>query len=681
MPFAPLERPSIGLGLLKAALSEAKISSRVVYANLQFAEIVGYHSYRWVEGTATEYLLGDWIFSGAAFPEFEPDHEDYLDLILRQWPALVPRQPASNDELVVQKELLHTVRAKAMSFVDKLARSIFESGPTVVGCSSTFLQSCASLALLRRIREFNPDTVTLMGGANCEGEMGLEIRRAFPWIDLVVSGEGDEIIAELCQVLLANGRLCDSRGYPPGVIATGDDSSDTRRRARHTFRNSVQNLDHLPSPNYDEYFAELEASTIRQYIKPGLLLEASRGCWWGQRSQCTFCGLNGLEMEYRDKSASRVRQEISDLTQRYELKRFGLVDNVLSTTHVQNLLPMLEGDAYSGFCEVRSNLGREDIRTLAAAGFRSIQPGVESLHDSALKLMRKGTSALKNIEVLKWASEFGVRAYWNIICGLPGEDDRWYTALSAWLPAIYHLQPPMTIVSVRFDRFSVYHQAAEAYGLKLVPYRTYRFVYPLAEESLDRFAYFFEDANDTSNFNIWSLHKPGQQTLRQQVNRWKAVFNGEPPPILCRHDQGQGAAIEITDTRPCATDSQFVLRGLAARVYRLCEVVRPVESLQRELYSQVGSSPSSSEVESVVEELKGRQVVLQQNGKLLGLAVPQPMAPMPPLWEFPFGFAMPPDFEEAKKESFGSPGLCLRSSPTQGAGIERTDQSCTAGVF
>jgi magnesium-protoporphyrin IX monomethyl ester (oxidative) cyclase len=47
------------------------------------------------------------------------------------------------------------------------------------------------LALLRIIKEKNPDIITLLGGANCEASMGQAAKRNFPWIDFVVSGEAD----------------------------------------------------------------------------------------------------------------------------------------------------------------------------------------------------------------------------------------------------------------------------------------------------------------------------------------------------------------------------------------------------------------------------------------------------------------------------------------------------------
>ena len=50
MPYAAVERPSIGLGLLKASLQEADVESVVLYPNLWFAEEIGLDVYKGISG-------------------------------------------------------------------------------------------------------------------------------------------------------------------------------------------------------------------------------------------------------------------------------------------------------------------------------------------------------------------------------------------------------------------------------------------------------------------------------------------------------------------------------------------------------------------------------------------------------------------------------------------------------
>ena len=59
-----------------------------------------------------------------------------------------------------------------------------------------FVQNAAALALARLLKERHPQLITVFGGANFDGEMGLEYVRALPWIDYAVLGEADETFGD-----------------------------------------------------------------------------------------------------------------------------------------------------------------------------------------------------------------------------------------------------------------------------------------------------------------------------------------------------------------------------------------------------------------------------------------------------------------------------------------------------
>ena len=80
MPFCDVERPSLALGLLKAALTTSGFDAQVVYANLRFARQVGVHASSLPLRLWAPALVGEWIFAGAAFPDFFPADDRYLDL-------------------------------------------------------------------------------------------------------------------------------------------------------------------------------------------------------------------------------------------------------------------------------------------------------------------------------------------------------------------------------------------------------------------------------------------------------------------------------------------------------------------------------------------------------------------------------------------------------------------------
>lgn len=62
-------------------------------------------------------------------------------------------------------------------------------------------------------------------------------------------------------------------------------------------------MDAVPVPSYFEFFERLAGTKHLQHvIEPQIPVETSRGCWWGEKHHCTFCGLNGLSMTSRNRS-------------------------------------------------------------------------------------------------------------------------------------------------------------------------------------------------------------------------------------------------------------------------------------------------------------------------------------------------------------------------------------------
>lgn len=613
MPYAAVERPSIGLGTLQACLERAGLPARVLYANLRFAQRIGLQRYKLVEFTPTDVFLGEWTFAGAAFPDHHPEVDAYfreadLDVLEAIFGPREGLRPAFEE-----------LRREAPAFIDELVEDILRDRPRVVGAGSTFQQHCASLALLRRLKERAPEVITVLGGANCEGPMGAATHREFPWVDYVVSGEADDLAPELFRALLQGEPVTQAAVLTP------------QNRGAAPGRGTIQAMDDVPTPGYDDYFAELDRLPVGERIEPGLLVETSRGCWWGARHHCTFCGLNGTGMGFRSKSAERALGDFAALESRYGLQRFEVVDNILDMKYFQSVLPELEGRDYNIFYETKANLRREQVEALAKAGIRWIQPGIESMHDEVLRHIDKGSTALTNVQLLKWTREFGVRVSWNFLAGFPGEKDEWYAEMASWLPLIAHLQPPQEqspnprwtwrTTQIRYERFSPYHVRPADFGLELRANRYYRYVYPCSERSLDELAYFFEDrqalACPRTGPRPDEEARPGRRALEQWVDHWIRIYWKGLPVILSMTDDG--TQLKLLDTRPCAPQRHVVLEGEERELYLACD------------------TPQKDGPAELLDSLKRRKLLLELNGKHLALAVRGNLPAFPRNWEFPGG--------------------------------------------
>ena len=549
MPLAGLERPSIALGQIQTLLRQDGIDTATCYANMWFAEYFGLNLVKTLVSVPPEDALVDWLFSSVAFPDFSPDHDAYLAMMMQRAPTLLPRG--------LDPPALLDLRSRIPDFVDWTASKILRRNPRIVGCSSTFQQHVASLALLRRIREMAPDVVTMIGGANCESVMGRTTHANFPWVDLVASGEADGFIARLVRDVLDQGPDLAADAVPYGVFAPvhRHEGYPVTELGDGTPRAVTDDARGLPLPDYDDYFAELGQSLYAGVVEPGLPMEFSRGCWWGAKSHCTFCGLNGGSMAYRAKPAAAVVDEMIAMSDRYDIRRIEAVDNIMDMSYFKTVLPDLadRDRPFQLFFETKANLRKNQVRMLSEAGVNWIQPGIESLDSRILTLMGKGCTAAQNVLLLKWCRQYGVRASWTIITDFPGEEDDWYAEMAAHVPALLHLQPG-SFIPLRYDRYSPYFNNPERYGLKLRPSPCYQYAYPLTGETLFDQVYFFEDDDRPAV----PESRPGVAAMRSAIKMWVLKWRDGPPPVLTMVDTSDSLVIE--DSRD--GEQTTVLSGL-----------------------------------------------------------------------------------------------------------------------
>ncbi len=483
MPFGGIDRPALGLSLLKAALARDSIPSDIAYFNLDFCELVGIPFYSAIscnelnkECIPYSALAGDWIFSQYFYGPGSLDARAYVEDILRS-----PGCWMSDDNI---RRLL-SLRAIVSGFLKSCFRKITWSRYSVVGFTTTFEQNMASLCLARLVKTRFPEIMITFGGANCEGEMGKEMLRRFPFIDFVSLGEADNSFPSLLRLLRSG---CKSPSVP-GIAA--------RRGIRHVSKGRpeiVLDIDGLPYPNFDDYFSRLAASPLKHQIVPLLPLETARGCWWGEKHQCTFCGLNGSGIRFRSKSADRAVNEILYFVDRFALPQVTFADNIMDLKYFDTVLPRLrrERSNLQLFYETKSNLNKSQICRLGEYGVKAVQPGIESFSTNILKLMGKGVSGLQNVAFLKWSHQYGVLACWNLLYGFPGENPADYGLILDILKRITHLNPPDAVGGIRLDRFSKNFAKPGEHGFTNIrPLAPYRYVYRFKEPVLMNLAYFF----------------------------------------------------------------------------------------------------------------------------------------------------------------------------------------------
>jgi magnesium-protoporphyrin IX monomethyl ester (oxidative) cyclase len=246
------------------------------------------------------------------------------------------------------------------------------------------------------------------------------------------------------------------------------------------------------------------------------------------------------------------------LAHRYGVRRFSAADNILAMPHISSVMGPLANRPPNErpgrfFYEVKSNLNEQQLEILAKAGVVWIQPGIESLSDDVLRIMRKGVSALLNIRLLRNCRELGIGLLWNMLHGFPGESDGAYRQMAAFIPLLEHFQPPKGCYRIRLDRFSPNFESAAELGFShITPATAYASIFDLPAASLHDMAYFFEgDASVVADRESISLLDAALSTWS---HRW---FAGEAAPSLQSFDVAPGKL--VIDTRPIAVASVHYL--------------------------------------------------------------------------------------------------------------------------
>ncbi|MDI2028184.1 RiPP maturation radical SAM C-methyltransferase [Saccharopolyspora sp. TS4A08] len=557
MPWASVSYPSLACGILKAAVERGGVHRvTVVDANLDFFDWMyrevgtGLREYDFFSLDSYFQGIGDWVFTSALYGD-------------RYW--RVDEFCAAHSGDVDEETLRLCVRLHELipDWVSMYARSLTECCGAVVGFTTTFQQNAASLALARELKRINPGMTTVLGGANCEGTQGSAWHRNFEFVDYVVRGEGEAAFPALLDSL-ASGE--SPRGIP------GLCWRDKSEIGANSPSAAPLPPEDIVSPEFEDYFERHASSAAATEVEPKLVVEGARGCWWGEKHHCKFCGLNGSFMEFRSKSPQRFRDELLGLAAQHQVLDIYLVDNILDMAYFNTVLPYLEE---SGFdlriqCEVKSNLRIDQMRRLVNAGIVQVQPGIENLSSRVLRLMDKGVSGCQNVRFLRDASSLGITVMWNYLYGFPDESDEDYLAVIDQMPSLHHLPPMDGADRIALERFSPYFDRPDLGFDKRNPDPQYARNYALPPEELAEIAYLFASAPAGIGADV-------ERCLLGAVRAW-------------RHDHAVSelewvrmeAEILILDDRPPFGQREHVIAGSDVVLFEMLDRPRSLSTLHAE---------------------------------------------------------------------------------------------------
>lgn len=513
-PFQLPELASLCVAHLATYVRSNGMACAEAYPHFDLARIVGLDRYA--------ELAGGWNQAG--------------ELLFAEGLHGEPSAPYAQSQLALfgDAQRRATIRAR---FLEEALPPILEQGRDLVGFTTSFHQLMCSLWLAKEVKLHLPATTIVLGGASCREPMGTQILKAYPQIDYVVSGFG-----EVPLLALARGERPASR------LIRNDEYVD---------------LDSMPTPDYTEYLRC--ANRFGQNDKLALAFESSRGCWWGQKNHCKFCGLNGTAMRYSAKSTARTIEEIRELWSRYG-QHLLAVDAIMPYSNMDEILVALAQfeDGPKIFYEIKATLTESQVAAMARARIQA-QPGLESLSTHLLGLMGKGGSTIRTLAFLKWCRERGLAISWNQLYGVPGERLEDYDAQLALTEQIIHFPPPERACPVVLTRFSPYFENFADYGwASLSPRPDYESMHPqLSPQDRHQIAAFFRGVGgpDTSAY---------AERFTASVANWQK-----------RNEQGDGLFLDATAGLVRNADGAGNRYRMTPLLQRVLDCTHVVTSLDR----------------------------------------------------------------------------------------------------
>jgi ribosomal peptide maturation radical SAM protein 1 len=466
----------------------------------------------------------------------------------------------------------------------------------------------ASAALARLLRQQMPGVPIVFGGYAVEGPPGHEVLKAFPFVDAIAEGDGEPIIGPLARSSVGDGEL----DRVPGIVT---------RTNGHGMARAGFELDHSPTPDYDDWFADVARLRERDRVRVRTTLlpvESSRGCWWGQKHHCVFCGIDENTLIYRRKRPDTILAQLAELRAKYGNDiPFRFSDYILPQNYLTDLLPQLAAiePRYELQCEIKANQSDAKMAAFARAGFTELQPGIESFSSEVLALMKKGVRAIHNVATIKQSYVHGIVLHYNVIWGIPGEKAEWYRHMLSQLPRLYHLPPPISRTEAIVTRAAPLQTTPDAYAADARPrhHRCYDALFSTdfltrTGFSLDNYAYYFD-----RYFSFSQELEELYWLLALAVDHWKQIHRHRDVFLTWEATED---GLHIRDNRFGPLEAH-VLDELTSSVYMACN--REPQTISA-IVQELDITPA--ETERALDRLDTLRLVWREGREAFGLVVP-----------------------------------------------------------
>ncbi|MCH5252948.1 MAG: B12-binding domain-containing radical SAM protein [Lachnospiraceae bacterium] len=288
---------------------------------------------------------------------------------------------------------------------EEILRGIFEKRPDVIGFSCYLWNIEYVLAIAEDVKKILPDSTILSGGPEVSYHPE-EVLEAYPFIDIVMVGEGEKTFREYMTWLIdGKGSLAQIDGL--------------------VYRKGNQILRTSPRQGMDMEELVFPYRSIEGMENRILYYESSRGCPFS----CSYC-LSSIEKTVRMKSMEKTIKELAFFLE-HKVPQVKFVDRTFNCNHehaygVWKYIGEHDNGVTNFHFEIAGDLLREEDFSLFETfrpGLVQFEIGVQSTNPETLRAIRRTMDLSKLYNNIKRVhAGHNIHEHLDLIAGLPFED-------------------------------------------------------------------------------------------------------------------------------------------------------------------------------------------------------------------------------------------------------------------
>lgn len=355
--------------------------------------------------------------------------------------------------------------------------------PDVVGVTAITPSIYKAESVLKLVKDLHPGAVTVLGGIHGTF-MYQQVLSEAPWIDVIVRGEGEEVLIDLIRTI-DEGRW-PAEGQAIKGIAFTETGLDGTRIVATPAAPTIKNLDAI-APDWS--ILEWEKYKYIPLNARVAIPNMARGCPF----TCSFCSQWKFWRDYRVRDPKKVVDEIETLYQRYDVRFFILADEEPTINRKkfvefchELIARGLPGKVLWGINTRVTDILRDEkfLPLYRKAGLIHVSLGTEAAAQMKLDRFHKETKVADNKKAIRLLREAGIVVEAQFIVGLENETaetlEETYRMALDWKPdlANWAMYTPWPFTSL----FQELREKVEIFD-----FEKYNFVTPIIKpEAMDR---------------------------------------------------------------------------------------------------------------------------------------------------------------------------------------------------